>query len=372
MGLVDCWEGGRDRVHRVHCSTQAPAQIRQCQLEAKVTSLVEKLLNWEEGESCQSNCERRVQLPSACPIYLRLAFEIAEIMTTTQLQPPTSNFITTSLTSTREIPNTILLKTFVAYGTEARLRFTIPKGCKSVEHGEREQHGVHIDCFGKAQEVKPAVRTRFQGLLKWLFDLMCHREPQTIVKVFVSSSSAPEELHSIIKQEPNTIDRHNEQNNKAKIGLPFFNIHKDFICFYSPFFATAFKGPYDEGQTQCMTLYDTNVEAFGMFNHWLYQQKPPTSTEKSEPVHLLHLSKLWHLGQRVSVPSLQNKVMHKIFFLVNEGKAINSKNSQTSHIKLPVGITNWSRWRCAQWHVEKRASLNCFAKEGFRLLCRWM
>jgi hypothetical protein len=106
-----------------------------------------------------------VQLPGACPIHLRLVFETVEILTTTQLQPPTSNFIT-SLTSTREITNTILLKTFVAYGTEARLRFTASRGCKPVEGGESEQHGVHIDCFGKAQKAKLAVRTRFRGLVK--------------------------------------------------------------------------------------------------------------------------------------------------------------------------------------------------------------
>jgi hypothetical protein len=198
-----------------------------------------------------------------------------------------------------------------------------------------------------------------------ILDLTCRREPQAIVKVFVSSSSAPEELHSTIKQEPNSIDRHNEQDSKAKVGLPFFNIHKDFICFYSPFFATTFTGPYTEGQTQCMTLYDTDVETFGMFNHWLYQQKLPIFTEKSEPVHLLHLSKLWHLSQRVYVPSLQNKVMHRIFFLVIEGKTHQFKEFAVFAYNIAGGDNELVKMAVCAVACGKASFFELFAMEGF-------
>jgi len=136
-------------------------------------------------------------------------------------------------------------------------------------------------------------------------------------RTFVSSSPALEGSNRIIKQESNTNDQHNEQDHEAGIGLPYFYIHKDFICFYSPFFASAFSSSYEE-LTQSVTVYDTDVEIFGIFNHWIYQQKLLSLTDKSEQLHHLHLSELWVLGQRVFVSSLQNKAMNRIFSLICE------------------------------------------------------
>jgi len=44
-----------------------------------------------------------------------------------------------------------------------------------------------------------------------------------------------------------------------------FRIHKNFICYYSPFFDAAFNGKFVEGETQSMKLEDTCAEAFGGF-----------------------------------------------------------------------------------------------------------
>ncbi|KAE9376493.1 hypothetical protein N431DRAFT_332001, partial [Stipitochalara longipes BDJ] len=99
-----------------------------------------------------------------------------------------------------------------------------------------------------------------------------------------------------------------------------FTIHKDFICFYSPFFASAFNSPYKEGQTQVMSLYEIDPEIFGMFVSWIYQRKLPTHTAKFEDVNLIHLAKLWILGERFLAPALQNNAICRMHTIVNEGR----------------------------------------------------
>jgi hypothetical protein len=48
-----------------------------------------------------------------------------------------------------------------------------------------------------------------------------------------------------------------------------YRVHKNFICYYSPFFDAAFNGNFTEGDTQSMKLGDTCTEAFGIFVNWL-------------------------------------------------------------------------------------------------------
>ena len=50
-------------------------------------------------------------------------------------------------------------------------------------------------------------------------------------------------------------------------------VHKDLICFYSPFFDKAFNGRFLEGETQEMKLPEVSSAIFGIFVHWLYYQK---------------------------------------------------------------------------------------------------
>lgn len=56
-----------------------------------------------------------------------------------------------------------------------------------------------------------------------------------------------------------------------------------------------------------MTLYDIEPEDFGKFVHWLDYQKIPGLLENSVPFDILQLARIWILGERFNVPSLQNK-----------------------------------------------------------------
>jgi hypothetical protein len=48
-----------------------------------------------------------------------------------------------------------------------------------------------------------------------------------------------------------------------------FVVHKELICFHSPFFNAAFNGKFIEGQTQEMRMDDVDEETFGQLVHWL-------------------------------------------------------------------------------------------------------
>jgi BTB/POZ domain len=48
-----------------------------------------------------------------------------------------------------------------------------------------------------------------------------------------------------------------------------FVVHKELICFHSPFFNAAFNGKFIKGQTQEMRMDDVDEEAFGQLVHWL-------------------------------------------------------------------------------------------------------
>ncbi|KAE9376529.1 hypothetical protein N431DRAFT_331984 [Stipitochalara longipes BDJ] len=52
-----------------------------------------------------------------------------------------------------------------------------------------------------------------------------------------------------------------------------FFIHKNVICFASPFFQSAFNSDFAEGQTQEMRLDDVHSLVFGELVHWLYTGK---------------------------------------------------------------------------------------------------
>jgi BTB/POZ domain len=136
-----------------------------------------------------------------------------------------------------------------------------------------------------------------------------------VVTVFVTAQPAPKEsLNS---------NRASTGNSPPNGGpkLTKFTIHKDFICFYSPFFASAFNGLYKEGQTQTMTLYEIEPEAFGMFVSWLYQRKLPTHTVEFEHVDLVHLVHLWILGDWFPIPSLQKNAVYRMHTVIHEGRS---------------------------------------------------
>jgi hypothetical protein len=135
--------------------------------------------------------------------------------------------------------------------------------------------------------------------------------------------------------------------------LKTFKIYKETLSYYSPFFASAFSGPFIEGQSQEMKLEDVDGAAFGLMVAWLYTKtisdedllvdscctasitpsspladlewswgkaKPSTESIAAAPKPLslvekkdsLRLAKLWVLGQRFLIPELQNLAIEKL------------------------------------------------------------
>lgn len=86
-----------------------------------------------------------------------------------------------------------------------------------------------------------------------------------------------------------------------------FLIHKSFICFYSPYFAAAFNGPFKEGESQTSELEDVCPIAFGLFVSWLYSQRVEyingNILMREEPLELLLLA------ERLLIPRLQNETI---------------------------------------------------------------
>jgi BTB/POZ domain len=88
-------------------------------------------------------------------------------------------------------------------------------------------------------------------------------------------------------------------------------VHKDLICYHSPFFNAAFTGPFLEGETQSMTLEDLDPTIFGFLVHWLYTKKV-TIQESTDGKEWKAMSDLWLLAQRSLIPQLQNDAMIKL------------------------------------------------------------
>jgi len=92
-------------------------------------------------------------------------------------------------------------------------------------------------------------------------------------------------------------------------SLPKFLIHKNLICYHSPFFAAAFNGNFIEGITQSMTL-DVDKEAFGVLVNWFYSQG--VVSEFGVQPTVVTLARVWIMAERFMMPLLQNKVMDVI------------------------------------------------------------
>ncbi|KAH7403727.1 hypothetical protein BKA64DRAFT_722409 [Cadophora sp. MPI-SDFR-AT-0126] len=99
----------------------------------------------------------------------------------------------------------------------------------------------------------------------------------------------------------------------AASGLPIepeteFNVHKAFICHYSPYIAKTLTKP----EQIEIRIDDSSPKAFGIFVHWLYYQN--LGSLEGDPDFYL-LCEVWMLAKRFWVPKLQNMVMdslHKV------------------------------------------------------------
>jgi hypothetical protein len=98
-----------------------------------------------------------------------------------------------------------------------------------------------------------------------------------------------------------------------------FVSHKDFICYYSPFFSAAFNGKFEEGNTQKMELDDVDPEVFGILADWVYSQEV-TDAERKTP-DLVTCAKLWVLGGQFLMKKLQNDTIKQIYAILNPARS---------------------------------------------------
>lgn len=109
--------------------------------------------------------------------------------------------------------------------------------------------------------------------------------------------------------------------------LQEFQVYKSFLCRQSPFFAAAFEGAFQEGQTQSMTLEDVGADEFGMFLHWIHLRKLPHTQGYAQSAE--KLMKLWKLADRFLIPQLQNVAIRGLHLIVRTGTG-------SSHFKAMV------------------------------------
>lgn len=86
-----------------------------------------------------------------------------------------------------------------------------------------------------------------------------------------------------------------------------FAVHKNFICFYSPYFKAAFNGSFEEGESQTLNLEDASPSAFAIFVNWLYTQR--IEEPNSDKLTMSNLLELWLLADRILIPRLQNETL---------------------------------------------------------------
>jgi len=101
-----------------------------------------------------------------------------------------------------------------------------------------------------------------------------------------------------------------------------FIVHKDFATANSDFFKAAFEGNFVEGQTQTMRLEDVEVHIFGLLVNWLYTRSTPYNYviegEFGEAGCLMIWAKLWTLAGRCLIPALQNSLLHRMIYYLEE------------------------------------------------------
>jgi hypothetical protein len=102
-----------------------------------------------------------------------------------------------------------------------------------------------------------------------------------------------------------------------------FVVHKEFVTFYSSFFAAAFeeKSGCFEAETQTMKLLDADAMGFGKIVHWLYTKHIEVDGEDS--CQLYNLAVLWNLAGQFKIVDLQNSLMSDIINGVKADDGVN-------------------------------------------------
>ena len=91
-----------------------------------------------------------------------------------------------------------------------------------------------------------------------------------------------------------------------------FEVHKEFVSYYSPVLDAAFNGGFQEEETKTYRLEDTTAGAFRYFLHWIYGQNLELDEKSSISTKAHHLVRLWVLADFLVIPRLQNAVIAKI------------------------------------------------------------
>ncbi len=99
-----------------------------------------------------------------------------------------------------------------------------------------------------------------------------------------------------------------------------FGIHKDLVCFHSPYFKGAFEGHFAEAKSGEVVLEDVRPEVFGIFVHWLYTKSIDETICIDTPFDVIekfkkeaesngNLFEAWLLAEYLQVPKLQNQII---------------------------------------------------------------
>ncbi|KAH8745771.1 hypothetical protein BGZ57DRAFT_1011378 [Hyaloscypha finlandica] len=145
-------------------------------------------------------------------------------------------------------------------------------------------------------------------------------EPQPTVTIYISknvpaaSEKVTRELSSSQASTNSTLATQSTPGPQP----PKFVIHKNKICYHSPFFSAAFNSNFIEGMSQEMTL-NVNLKAFGIIANWMYTQDIVASS--GEPPDLCTLAQVWILADRFLMPKLQNQAMTDLINLSLSGKS---------------------------------------------------
>ena len=83
-----------------------------------------------------------------------------------------------------------------------------------------------------------------------------------------------------------------------------YNIHKDFLCYYSQHVEAKLKrgDPPLETKLEPITVEDVDPSSFGLFTHSLYFQN--IRNEEGKLPGLINLAKLWVLAERFEMGAL--------------------------------------------------------------------
>jgi hypothetical protein len=153
-----------------------------------------------------------------------------------------------------------------------------------------------------------------------------------------------------------------------------FGLHKDYLCFHSPYFRAAFDGNFDEATTGEVILDTTDPAVCGLFVEWLYTKDitlvisedealSRRESHRKEKPETTQLVRLWLLAEYLQVPQLQNKAIDIIQQKWKRSRVLNSDAVEVAYKETTAG----SRLRkyftdVICWHATSPESLSIHMK----------